>query len=95
MSNKKNKNKKPNKINNFPYSNEIKMMKDDFKKMIDEMPDEDFIDFYFTLMDFADNFEESWIEDEEWEDEAEIFYNENKNNINNFPTIENDDDLPL
>lgn len=36
MSNKKS-NKKNNNINNFPFKNEIKKLKDDFKKSIDEM----------------------------------------------------------
>lgn len=51
-------------------------MKDAFKKSIDEMPDEDFLDLVSFLMFSAENFEdEDWTFDEEWEDEAEKFYN--------------------
>jgi hypothetical protein len=91
MSN-KSKNKQ-NKICNFPYSNEVKQMKDEFKKMIDEMSDEAFLDFSFALMTFMDDFEDDWSEDEGWEDEAEKFYNNEKNNISNFPT--KNEDLPF
>ena len=48
----------------LPFANETKKLKDDFKKMIDKMPDEDFIDMVFYLM-------ESEFE-EEFEDELEI-----------------------
>ena len=48
----------------LPFANETKKLKDDFKKMIDKMPDEDFIDMVFYLM-------ESEFE-EEIEDELEI-----------------------
>ena len=99
MSN-KNRNKQNKKNNNFPYSNEekkfkedIKKMKEEFKKIIDEMPDEEFLDFSFALMEFAIDFDADWIEDEGWEDEAEKFYNNGKNNISNFPT--ENDDLPF
>lgn len=88
-------NKRKNKQNiNIPYSNEVKKAKEEFKKMIDEMSDEEFIDFSFLLMGFTDNFEDDWAEDEGWEDKAERFYNKEKNNINNFPLTENDD-LPF
>lgn len=89
MSNKKNKKK-----NNYPFKNEIKLMKDDFKKLIDEMEDEEFISMISFLMFSSDTFEEEWATDEGWEDEAEKFYNKGKNNISNFPIIENDD-LPF
>lgn len=79
--------------NNFPYSSEVEKMKEEFKKMIDEMSDEEFLDFSFSLMNFSDNFEDMWAEDEGWEDEVEIFYN-NEKNINNFTTTE-DDSLPF
>lgn len=85
-------NKKSNK-HQLPFSNEIKLMKDDFKKMIDEMPDADFIDMISFLMFASDDFEDDWAEDEGWEDEAEKFYNQEKNNISNFPI--NDDNLPF
>ena len=51
MSNKKNRNKNPNKnIQNFPFANEVKQLKENFKRSIDEMPDEDFIDMISYLM---------------------------------------------
>lgn len=92
---KKRKNKQSYKSNenNFPYSSEVEKMKEELKKMIDEMSDEEFLDFSFSLMKFTDNFEDMWAEDEGWEDDAEIFYN-NEKNINNFTTTE-DDSLPL
>ena len=41
----KNRNKKQsNNIQNFPFANEVKQLKENFKHSIDEMPDEDFID---------------------------------------------------
>ena len=85
-----------NKNNNFPFSNEIKQMKEEFKKMIDEMPDEDFIDLVSFLMFSSDEFEdEDWLYEEEWEDDAEKFYKHDKNNnIINFP-IDNNEDLPF
>lgn len=92
MSNKKNINKKPNKnIQNFPFANEIKQLKENFKRSIDEMPDEDFIDMISYLMFSSEDFEdEDWTFDEEWEDKAEKFYNQgNITSNNNF----NDDDL--
>lgn len=52
----------------LPFANETKKLKDDFKKMIDKMPDEDFIDMVFYLME--SEFEEDF--DEEFEDELEI-----------------------
>ena len=51
MSNKKNRNKNPNKnIQNFSFANEVKQLKENFKRSIDEMPDEDFIDMISYLM---------------------------------------------
>lgn len=52
----------------LPFANETKKLKDDFKRMIDKMPDEDFIDMVFYLME--SEFEEDF--DEEFEDELEI-----------------------
>ena len=88
MSNKKNKN-----TQNFPFANEIKQLKENFKRLIDEMPDKDFIDMISFLMFSSEDFEdEYWSFDEEWEDEAEKFYNQGNNiSNNNF----NDDDLPF
>lgn len=94
MSNKKNRNKKPNKnIQNFPFANEVKQLKENFKRSIDEMPDEDFIDMISYLMFGSEDFEdEDWTFDEEWEDEAEKFYNQGNTASNNDF---NDDDLPF
>ena len=80
-------NKKHNQENlkpNFPFANEIKMMKADFKNKIDEMSDEEFIDFISFLMFSSETF------DEEWEDEAEKFYSEENNNSNNIGQFNND-----
>lgn len=82
--NKKNKNKNSKK-NNFPYLNEIKHLKDEFKKMIDEMSDEEFLSFTFDFMGFMNEYdedliEEMWADDEGWEDEAEKFYNNSNEN---------------
>ena len=44
-------NKKRNrKNNNLPFSNEVKLMKDDFKKTIDEMSDDEFLSMLSLLM---------------------------------------------
>ena len=90
------------KKNILPFSNVIDNMKHDFKKMIDEMPDEEFLDLLYFLMETSEDFEdEDWLFDEEWEDEAEKFYNQNSTkkynnkNKNNFKLIDNDDSLPL
>lgn len=90
------------KKNILPFSNVIDNMKHDFKKMIDEMPDEEFLDLLYFLMETSADFEdEDWLFDEEWEDEAEKFYNQNSTkkynnkNKNNFKLIDNDDSLPL
>lgn len=85
--------KNNDKKNNFPFTNGVKQMKEDFKHMIDEMSDEEFLGMACFLMASEDAFEEGWAEDEGWEDEAEAFYNKGKNNISNFPIDE--DDLPL
>ena len=94
MCNKKNRNKKANNhIQNFPFANEIKQLKENFKRSIDEMQDEDFIDMISYLMFSSEDFEdEDWTFDEEWEDEAEKFYNQGNNTSNNDF---NDDDLPF
>lgn len=52
--------KKSDKKMNYPFSNEIKQLKEEYKKMIDAMTDTDY--------------EEMWAEDEGWEDEAAKFY---------------------
>lgn len=86
-------NKKNNK-NNLPFANEVKQMKDEFKKMIDTMSDDDFLDLVSFLMFSSEDFEdEDWTFDEEWEDEAEKFYNQGNNESNNSNL--NDDTLPF
>lgn len=92
MSNNK---KTKNQSNNFPFANEIKKAKDEFKKMIDEMTDEEFLEFSFLMMQFTDDFEDDiWDDDEGWEDEAEKFYHSNnKDTIYDLPF--DDNDLPL
>lgn len=69
----KNKNSKLNKANPFPFSNEIKKAKEGFKQMVDEMSDQEFLDFAFmiTLMteelenDLDFNFDNEFLEDED------------------------------
>lgn len=51
----------------LPFANETKKLKDEFKRMIDEMPDEEFLDMVFFLMESG--FDEDF--DEEFEDELE------------------------
>ena len=41
--------KKKNNNNKFPFSNEIKLFKDDFKRSIDSMSDEEFMDMMSVL----------------------------------------------
>lgn len=89
MSNKK------NTKNKFPFANEIKAMKDSFKKSIDDMPDQDFLDLIsFLMFNFEEIEDEDWTFDEEWEDKAEKFYNQGNNKSNNDNLI-NDDNLPF
>ncbi len=45
----KKRNSKLNKANQFPFSNEIKKAKEGFKQMVDEMSDEEFLDFAFMI----------------------------------------------
>lgn len=92
MSNKKN---KRNNKSTSPFSNEVKFLKFEFKKMVDEMPDDEFIEMVHFLMYSSDAFEEEWAMDEGWEDEAEEFYNKGNNNSNNLKLLKNDDDLPF
>ena len=91
--------KKRNNNNNFPYNNPIAMAKDQFKKTIDEMPDDVFADFILSLQAYFDIFDEEWIEeqwemDECWEDDAEAFYNHYDNSDDNL-TFFDEDSLPF
>lgn len=66
--------KKHSKKNNFPYSNEIKKAKEAFKQMINEMSDEEFVEFAFmiTLMteELNDNFDDFDFDEELCEEEV-------------------------
>ena len=58
----------------FPFSEEVKTMKKHFKQMIDEMPDEEFLDFILILTaDLEELADEDWDEEdwdeEDWDDE--------------------------
>ena len=80
--------------NKYPFANEVKRMKNNFKKMIDSMPDDDFLDFIEYInacveMSDEDYDEELWSNDEGWEYEAAKFYGYN------FKDIEDDDSLPF
>ena len=56
----------------LPFANETKKLKNDFKKMIDEMDDEAFIDMMFFLM--SSGFEEDF--NEEFDKELENDFQE-------------------
>lgn len=56
----------------LPFANETKKLKNDFKKMIDEMDDEAFIDMMFFLM--SSGFDEDF--DEEFDEELENDFQE-------------------
>lgn len=82
--------------NKYPFANEVKEMKDNFKKMIDSMSDADFLDFLDYINSMANTFdddedynEELWSGDEGWEDEAAKFYGYNPDDI------QEDDSLPF
>ena len=87
------KKKHTNKIN-YPFSNEIKQLKEEYKKMIDAMSDSEFLEYmYFisSMDEISDNdYEEMWDDDEGWEDEAAKFYGYNGND-----TPFNNEDLPF
>ncbi len=84
MSNKKN---IKNNTSKFPFSDEVKQLKAEFKKMIDEMDDEEFLDFSFALMDLSMDFDDEEWDDDEFDDED---FFDDKNNIIPFPTDEDD-----
>lgn len=83
-----------NKKNKYPFANEVKEMKDNFKRMIDSMSDDEFLDFIEYINTCTEIFdedydEEPWSGDEGWEDEAAKFYGYN------LDDIEDDNSLPL
>ena len=80
--------------NKYPFANEVKEIKDNFKIMIDSMSDDRFIDFIEYINACTEIFDEDYDEelcssDEGWEDEAAKFYGYNPDDI------EDDDSLPF
>ena len=80
--------------NKYPFANEVKKMKDNFKRMIDSMSDDEFLDFIEYINACAeisdeDYDDELWYDDEGWEDEAAKFYGYNPEDI------EDNDSLPF
>ena len=80
--------------NKYPFSNEVKEMKDNFKRMIDSMSNDEFLDFIEYINTCTEIFDEDynqelWSGDEGWEDEAAKFYGYN------LDDIEDDDSLPF
>lgn len=80
--------------NKYPFANKVKEMKDNFKRMIDSMSDDDFLDFIEYInacleISNEDYDDELWSDDEGWEDEAAKFYGYNTKDI------EENDNLPL
>lgn len=67
--------KKNSKSNNFPYSNEIKKAREGFKKMIDEMSDEEFLDFSFLIATMIEDLEDD-MDDDFYDDLNNDFDNE-------------------
>lgn len=86
--------KKHNNKMNYPFSNDIKQLKEEYKKMIDTMPDDEFIEYMYFISSMEEmtdtDYEEMWAEDEDWEDEATKFY---KYHSNDNPL--DDEDLPF
>ena len=71
------------------YQEKNYKLKEEYKKMIDAMPDDEFIaymSFISGMNDMCeDDYEEMWADDEGWEDEAAKFYGYDNN----------DEDLPF
>lgn len=86
--------KKHNNKMNYPFSNDIKQLKEEYKKMIDTMPDDEFIEYMYFISSMEEmtdtDYEEMWAEDEDLEDEATKFY---KYHGNDNPL--DDEDLPF
>lgn len=64
----------------IPFANPTKKLKDEFKRIIDEMPDEDFIDMIAFLIESG--FDEDY--DEEFDDDYEDFDNLFSGEVVNF-----------
>lgn len=64
------KKKSTNKNSNYPFFNEMKQVKYEFKKMIDEMPDEEFAIFMLHFIEWLEELEGEEFDDydEEFED---------------------------
>ena len=80
--------------NKYPFANEVKKMKDNFKRIIDSMSDDEFFDFIEYIHACTEIFNEDydedfWSGDEGWEDEAVQLYGYNPDDI------EDDDTLPF
>ena len=68
-----------NNKNKYPFANQVKEMKDNFKKMIDSMSDADFLDFIEYINSCTEIFDEDydedlWSGDEGWEDSDGGYY---------------------
>lgn len=74
-----------NKNANYPFASEIKQAKYEFKKMIDEMSDEEFIDFNMLFFEFLDDV--GYLDDEEFE------YDDYDKDV--YDTLEECEDLPF
>lgn len=72
------KNKNTNKNSKFPFSNEMKQAKYEFKRMIDTMPDEEFAIFMLNFIE--------WVEDlDEFADADFVDYNEDVDELEDLP----------
>lgn len=63
---------------NYPFSNEIKQLKEEYKRTIDAMSDDEFVEYMYFISSMEEisdeDYEEMWAEDEGWENEAAKFY---------------------
>ncbi len=64
----------------LPFANQTKKLKNDFKQMIDEMPDDDFLDMMFFLMNSG--FDEDF--DKEFDNDTNDFENPFSGEMINF-----------
>lgn len=65
------KNKNTNKNSKYPFSNEMKQVKYEFKEMIDTMPDEEFAILMLHFIEWLEELEE--LEDDDFEAYDEKF----------------------
>ena len=88
--------KRKKKNNNYPYANEVKRAKDDFKRMIDDMSDYEFTVFSIRLTEFfqmlEDKLEEEFDDEGFYEDE---FWESELDEENYFDGDITDEDLPF